>query len=46
MKNILFLGYKKNKTKIISFLKKKKFNVIEFGNRKITDSTFKKILHW
>ncbi len=42
MKNILFLGYKKNKTKIISFLKKKKFNVIEFGNRKITDSTFKK----
>lgn len=42
MKNILFLGYKKKKTKLISFLKSKKFKVYEFGNRKITKSLLKK----
>jgi methionyl-tRNA formyltransferase len=42
MSYILFLGYKKKKTKIINFLKKKKFKVIELGNRKITQSIIKK----
>ncbi len=42
MNNVLFLGYKKDKTKIIDFLKNKKFKVIELGNRKITESILKK----
>ena len=36
MNNILFLGYRKNKTKIINFLRNKKFNVVELGNKQIT----------
>ena len=42
MNNILFLGYRKNKTKIINFLRNKKFNVIELGNKQITKSILKK----
>ena len=42
MRDILFLGYKKKKTKIINFLRKKKFKVIELGNKKITQSILKK----
>ena len=42
MKNILFLGYKKKKTKLINFLRKKKFKVIELGNRKLTETILKK----
>ena len=38
MNDILFLGYKKNQTKLIKFLKKKKFNVIEFGNKTLSKS--------
>lgn len=32
---ILFLGYKKNKTKLIDFLKNKDHEVIEFGNQSL-----------
>ena len=42
MNSILFLGYRKNKTKIINFLRNKKFNVIELGNKQITKSILKK----
>ena len=42
MNYILFLGYKKKKTRIINFLLKKKFKVIELGNRKLTKSILKK----
>lgn len=42
MNNILFLGYRKNKTKIINFLRNKKFNVVELGNKQITKSILKK----
>ncbi len=34
-KKILFLGYRKNKTKIISFLRKKNFIVIEHGQKNL-----------
>lgn len=42
MKDILFLGYKKKQTQLINFLKKKKFNVHEFGNRILTKSILKR----
>ena len=32
---IFFLGYKKNKTKLIDFLKNKDHEVIEFGNQSL-----------
>ena len=42
MNNILFLGYRKNKTKIKNFFRKKKFNVVELGNKQISKSDLKK----
>ena len=35
-KKIIFLGYRKNKTSLISFLRKKKNIVYEFGNKVLT----------
>ena len=40
-KNILFLGYNNQNTSLISFLKKKRFNVLVYGQKNLT----KKILN-
>ncbi len=42
MKKICFLGYSKNKTNLISFLRKKKFKVAEYSNKLLTKKNSKK----
>ena len=42
MKKICFLGYSKNKTNLISFLRKKKFRVTEYSNKLLTKKISKK----
>ena len=36
MRKICFLGYSKKKTKLISYLRKKKFKVTEYNNKLLT----------
>ena len=38
-KKILLLGYKKKRTQIVNFLKKKGIIVTEYGQKKITSKT-------
>ena len=40
-KKIIFFGYNKNKTRIINFLRKKKYQVIFLGQKKLNTKTFK-----
>ena len=40
-KNILFLGYNNQNTSLISFLKKKRFNVLVYGQKKFNKKNFK-----
>ncbi len=45
MRTILFLGYKKSETTLISFLRKKKFKVVEYGQKPLKKEVLDKKFH-